>query len=50
MMPNRHPSIGSTNETLQNGFEETMALLQKIKDAGYNIVSIWECEFEKLLC
>ncbi len=27
-----------------------MARLQKIKDAGYNVVSIWGCEFRKLLC
>jgi G:T-mismatch repair DNA endonuclease (very short patch repair protein) len=40
-MPNRHTSIGSTNETLQNRYEETMARLQRIKYAGYNIVSIW---------
>jgi hypothetical protein len=24
--------------------------LQKIKDAGYTVVSIWGCEFKKLLC
>jgi hypothetical protein len=27
----------------------TMARLQKIKDAGYTVVSIWGCEFRKLL-
>jgi len=26
-----------------------MARLQKIKDVGYNVVSIWGCEFRKLL-
>jgi hypothetical protein len=26
-----------------------MARLQKIRDAGYNVVSIWGCEFRKLL-
>jgi hypothetical protein len=26
-----------------------MARLQKIKDAGYKVVSIWVCEFRKLL-
>ena len=26
-----------------------MARLQKIKDAGYDVVSIWCCEFRKLL-
>jgi hypothetical protein len=48
-MPNRHAPIGSTNETLQNRYEETIARLQKIKNAGYNVVSVWGCEFEKLL-
>jgi hypothetical protein len=48
-MPNRHTPTGSTNETLQNIYEETMARLQKFKDAGYNVVSIWGCEFGKLL-
>jgi len=48
-MPNRHKPIGNTDETLRNRYEETMARLKKIKDAGYNVVSIWGCEFEKLL-
>jgi hypothetical protein len=33
-------SIGST-ETLQNRYEETMARLQKIKNADYNVISVW---------
>jgi hypothetical protein len=48
-MPNRHSPIGNTNKTLQNRYEETRARLQEIKDAGYNVVSIWGCEFGKLL-
>jgi len=40
-MPNRHKPIGNTDETLQNRYEETKARLQKIKDAGYNVVLIW---------
>ena len=48
-MPNRHTPIDKTTETLQGRYEETMARLQKIKDAGYNVVSIWGCEFRKLL-
>jgi hypothetical protein len=48
-MPNRHTPVGSTNETLQNRYEETMARLQIIKDAVYNVVSNWGCEFGKLL-
>jgi G:T-mismatch repair DNA endonuclease (very short patch repair protein) len=48
-MPNRHKSIGNTEEPLQNRYEETMARLQKIKNAGYQVFSIWGCEFRKLL-
>jgi G:T-mismatch repair DNA endonuclease (very short patch repair protein) len=47
-MPNRHSPIGSTNETLQNRYEDTMSQLQRIKNAGYN-VSVWGFEFEKQL-
>jgi hypothetical protein len=41
--------IGNTEKTLEDRYEETMARLQKIKDVGYNVVSIWGCEFRKLL-
>jgi hypothetical protein len=40
-MPNRDKPIGNNKETLANRYEETMAQLQKIRDAGYNVVSIW---------
>jgi len=46
---NRHKPTANTDETLQNRYEETMARLQKLKDAGYNVVLIWGCEFRKLL-
>ena len=39
-MPNRHKPTGNTEETLLSRYEEIMARLQKIRDAGYN-VSIW---------
>jgi hypothetical protein len=48
-MPNRHKPIGNTEETLENRYEKTMARLQKIKDAVYTVVSIWGCDFIKLL-
>jgi len=48
-MPNRHKSIGTTEETLLIRYEETKASLQKIKNAGYTGVSIWGGEFRKLL-
>jgi len=48
-MHNRHKPIGNTEEILENRYEVTMARLQKIKDAGYTVVSICGCEFRKLL-
>jgi hypothetical protein len=48
-MPNRHKSIVNSEETLQKRYEETMARLQKMKDAGYQVVSIWGCGCRKLL-
>ena len=48
-MPIRHKPIGKTEETLENSYEETKARLQKIENAGYKVVSIWGCEFRKLL-
>ena len=48
-IPNRHKPIGKTEETLENRREETKARLQKIENAGYEVVSIWGCEFRKLL-
>jgi len=48
-IPNRHKPIGKTEETLHNIYEETKARLQKIENAGYKFVSIWGCEFRKLL-
>jgi hypothetical protein len=47
-MPNRHKPIGKTDETLLSRYEETMARLKKMNDAGYNVVSILRCEFRKL--
>ena len=49
IMPNRHKPIGKSEETLENRYEETKARLQKIENAGYKVVSIWGCEFRKLL-
>ena len=49
-MPNRHNPIGITNETLLCRYEETQARLQKMRDAGYTVLSTWECEFQKHLC
>jgi G:T-mismatch repair DNA endonuclease (very short patch repair protein) len=48
-MPNRHKPTGNTEETLENRYEETMARMQKIKAAGYTVVSTWGCEFRKML-
>ena len=48
-MPIRHKPIGKTEEVLENSYEETKARLQKIENAGYKVISIWGCEFRKLL-
>ena len=47
--PNWHKPINNTDETLQNRNGETQATLQKIEYAGYKVISIWGCEFTKLL-
>ena len=39
-MPNGHKPNGKTEETLQYRYEETKARLQKIENAGHNIISI----------
>jgi G:T-mismatch repair DNA endonuclease (very short patch repair protein) len=43
-MPNRHESSGNTGEVLLSRYEETMTRLQKVRDAGYEVISIWVCE------
>ena len=48
-MSNRYKPIGNTEETLLSQYVETQARLKKIENAGYKIVSIWWCEFRKLL-
>jgi len=49
-MPNLHKPIGNTNKTLLSRYEETQARLQKIRDAGYTVISIFGCELKNLLC
>jgi hypothetical protein len=41
------PSV--TTIRLHNTYEETIARLQKIKDSSYQVVSIWERDFRKIL-
>jgi hypothetical protein len=36
--------IGNTEEILEKRYEETMARLQKMKDAVYTVDSTWVCE------
>ena len=48
-MPNRGKPIGNTTETYDRRYEETMERLQKIRYAGYNVVSIWGKSFRKYL-
>jgi hypothetical protein len=40
--------IGDSKETLHNKCDETMARLQKIKDADYQVVSMWWCSLENI--
>jgi hypothetical protein len=49
-MPQQHKPIGNTNETLLIRYDEIQATLQKLRYAVYTVVSIWGCEFKKLLC
>jgi G:T-mismatch repair DNA endonuclease (very short patch repair protein) len=48
-IPNRHKPIGTTEEGLLTGNEETNARLEKVKNVDLAVVSIWGCEFRKLL-
>ena len=48
-MPNRPKTSINTDETLLIRYEETKARMQKYKFAGYTVVSMWVCEFRKLL-
>ena len=45
-MSNRHKPIGTTEGTLLTRYEETKTRLQKIKNAGYTVVSIWGASLE----
>jgi hypothetical protein len=49
-MPNRHKPIGNTKEILLSMYEEATARVNKIESAGYKVVSIWGCEFRKIIC
>uniref|UniRef100_A0A1B0GJ30 DNA-directed DNA polymerase n=1 Tax=Lutzomyia longipalpis TaxID=7200 RepID=A0A1B0GJ30_LUTLO len=37
------------NDTLHNRYEATLRRLDHIRKLGYNVVSMWECEFRKIL-
>ncbi|XP_055684231.1 uncharacterized protein LOC129790651 [Lutzomyia longipalpis] len=36
-------------DTLHNRYEATLRRLEHIRKLGYNVVSMWECEFRKIL-
>ena len=48
-MPNRYKPMSNPEANLLRRYEDSKARLQKIKDSGYKIISIWVCEFRKLL-
>jgi hypothetical protein len=43
------PIMGSTSETLESKYNQTVARLDKIVSAGYVCHVMWECEFDKVL-
>jgi G:T-mismatch repair DNA endonuclease (very short patch repair protein) len=47
-IPNRHNPIDTSFGTLLTGYQETKLSLQKIKNLGYTVVSIWGCDLRKL--
>ena len=48
-MPNRHKPCGNTEENLLSRYEETIARLKKIEDAGYKVVANLDNPFVKIL-
>ncbi|GAB0097539.1 DNA-directed DNA polymerase [Sergentomyia squamirostris] len=36
-------------DTIQNRFEKTLYRWDRIKNMGYNLISIWECDFRRML-
>ena len=47
--PNRHePHVRHFDRTLQDVYEATQQKIQRLKDQGYTVVQMWECEWTRL--
>ena len=47
--PNRHePHVRHFDRTLQDVYETTQQKIQRLKDRGYTVVQMWECEWARL--
>ena len=47
--PNRHePHVRHFDRTLQDVYETTQQKIQRLKELGYTVVQMWECEWARL--
>ena len=47
--PNRHePHVHHFDRTLQDVYEATQQKIQRLKELGYTVVQMWECEWARL--
>ena len=47
--PNRHePHVRHFDRTLQDVYETTQQKIQRLKELGYTVVQMWECEWAQL--
>ncbi|XP_055714733.1 uncharacterized protein LOC129808850, partial [Phlebotomus papatasi] len=44
-----HTFSKKPNDTMQSRYEGTLKRLDHIRQLGYNLISIWECEFRRML-
>lgn len=44
---NRDGKVSGGQETLNDRYERTLRISKRIRDAGYNLIEIWECEFDR---
>lgn len=44
---NRDAKFMGGRDTIEDKFQQTMRISQKIKRAGYNLIEVWECEIDR---
>ena len=44
---NRDAKTSGGQETLNDKYERTLRISKRIRDAGYNLIEIWECQFDR---